>query len=174
MLFPLNSSMKFSFLRLVLAAVVSVLASCATTSYYQGSPVNGSSNAVIRNFYRSGGEQGIHQNFVVVRVDDLQVFSRWRSPGKNGIPLAPGPHRIQLYAESYSSLLSVPYEAWIEIPFTARAGRSYRPKGYVDGMNVIVWIEDEGSGKEVIGRKTVPLHVTTGYGPLRPPPLENP
>ena len=166
--------MKFSFLRLALVAAVSLVASCATISYYHGPSGDGSSNAVIRNFYRSGKEKGFYQNFTIVRVDDLQADYRRGAPGKNGIMLAPGPHRIQLYAESYSGLLSVPYEAWLEISFAAGAGRSYRPQGYVDGMNVIVWIKDEGSGKDVTGRKTVPLHVTTGYGPLRPPPLENP
>lgn len=166
--------MKFAVLRLVLLAVVSVLASCATTSYYQNPPGEGSSSGVIRNLYRLGGAQGLGQNLVIVRVDDRQADYRRVAPAKSRISLASGSHRILLYADSYSSLLSVPYEAFVELTFVTRAGRSYQPRGYVDGMSAIVWIEDEGSGENVTGRKTVPLHVTSGYGPFRPPPLAKP
>lgn len=163
------------FLRPVLAAaVIPLFTSCVNTSYYQGPPASGSNNAVIRNLYRSGGEQGLGQNLVIVRVDDLQADYRRVAPVKSRFALAPGPHRIQLHASSYSSLLSVPYEAFVEVPLVARSGRNYQPKGYVDGMQVILWIEDESSGKDVTGRMTAPLHLTSGYGPFRPPPLEKP
>ncbi len=161
--------MKSFLLRLVFTAVTGALASC--TTYYQNPPGDGSANGVIRNTYRSGKEVGISQSVVIVRMDDLPADYRWVAPVKSRFLLSPGPHRIQLYAGTYSSLLSVPYEVFEEFTLAVRAGRRYRPMGYADGMEMVIWIEDEGSGENVTGKRRLPLQLTSGYGPFRPPPL---
>lgn len=154
--------------RTLLCALVLILASCGT--YHVNPPGGVSANAVIRGSSRTGDEAGLRQGCAIAMVDGLQADYRRRESEDRRFQLAPGTHRVLVMVGSYSSLLSVPYEAWVELDVKVRANRVYQVEGYTDGGEFVIWVEDRSTGEIVTGKKRVPLQLSSGYGLTRLPP----
>lgn len=103
-------------------------------------------------------------------VDGLQADYRRRESEERRFQLAPGSHRVLVMVGSYSSVLSIPYEAWVELDVDVRANRVYQVEGYTDGEEFVIWVEDRSTGEIVTRKRRVPLQKSSGYGLTRLPP----
>jgi hypothetical protein len=86
--------------------------------------------------------------------------------------LTPGPHRIEVEASQAGYRLPGFYRNQLQLTFDAKAGRTYQPKGYIEGKNsFVVWIEDKGTARMFPARFPKPSALPTKACPPPCSPL---
>jgi hypothetical protein len=162
---------KSSFLLSATGALPLALASCGT--YYKSPSNDRTTHAVIENNTVFSGVTR-HESYDVNAVDGKPINYEYSWVAPKTFFLTPGPHRIEVEASQAGYSLPGFYRNQLQLTFDAKAGRTYQPKGYIEGKkSFVVWIEDTGTGKTVSGKVSQPLR--SAYqgppAPMLPPPV---
>ena len=159
--------MTSALLRLSLLAFIAGLTSC--TTHYKGPDATDPTKATLTNNTSSGFYK--YEHYWVQQVDGLPIDYSWEAPKSKKIYLTPGRHRVVVQASQSGGFQSAPWKNEVELIVEARTGRWYKPKGHVQGQTFVVWIEEEGTGKNVTGKTTIPLlPAMQGPPPMLPIP----